>query len=77
MARKLKWQLRMVNWLPLLRWFAVRVLLLLAVMLVPGCGYTTYNIPPAGLQRLVQLPPSARGERVRVYTDGVVPVVTP
>ena len=67
----------MAPWLPLLRWFAVRALLLLATLLAPGCGYSTYNIPPAELQRLTQLPPSLRGEHVRVYTPGVVPAATP
>lgn len=67
----------MMAWSPLLRWFVVRALLLLATLLAPGCGYATYNIPPAELQRLAQLPPSRRGEHVRAYTDGVVPAATP
>ena len=64
-------------WSPLLRWYLVRVLLLLLALLAHGCGYSTYNIPPAELQRLTQLPPSQRGEHVRVYTDGVVPAAAP
>jgi hypothetical protein len=68
----------MTAWSPLLRWFALRLLLLLAtVLLAPGCGYSTYNIPPAELQRLTRLPPSQRGNHVRVYTEGLVPAVTP
>jgi len=61
----------------LLRWFTLRLLLLLATLLAPGCGASTYNIPHVELQRLTQLPPSQRGEHVRVYTPGLVPVATP
>jgi hypothetical protein len=67
----------MTAWLPLLRWFTVRALLLIATMLAPGCGYSTYNIPPTELQRLVQLRPSQRGQHMRAYTDGVVPAAMP
>lgn len=50
---------------------------LLAALLAPGCGYNTYNIPSAELQRLAQLPPSQRGNHIRVYTPGLVPAATP
>ena len=62
---------------PVLRWFVLRALLLLATLLAPGCGYATYNIPPAELQRLSHLPPSQRGNHVRAYTPGLVPAATP
>jgi hypothetical protein len=67
----------MTAWSPALRWFVLRALLLLATLLAPGCGYATYNIPPAELQRLSNLPPSQRGNHVRVYTPGLVPTATP
>jgi hypothetical protein len=67
----------MTAWFPALRWFVLRALLLLATLLASGCGYATYNIPPAELQRLSQLPPSQRGNHVRVYTPGLVPAATP
>jgi hypothetical protein len=67
----------MPAWSTLFRWFTLRLLLLLATLLAPGCGYSTYNIPPAELQRLTQWPPSQRGEHVRVYTPGLVPATTP
>jgi len=67
----------MTAWSPALRWFVLRALLLLATLLAPGCGYATYNIPPAELQRLSNLPPSQRGNHVRVYTPGLVPAATP
>jgi hypothetical protein len=67
----------MIAWSPVFRWSAMRVLLFLATALVPGCGYSTYVVPPAELQRLAQLPPARRGDHVRVYTPGVVPVTTP
>jgi len=52
--------------------FAVRSLLLAAILL-PGCGTSIYTIPPAELQRLTQLPPSQRGDHVRAFTPDVVP----
>jgi hypothetical protein len=67
----------MTVWSPALRWFLWRALLLLATLLAPGCGYATYNIPLAELQRLSHLPPSQRGSYVRVTTPGLVPVATP
>jgi hypothetical protein len=67
----------MSAWSPALRWFMLRALLLLATLLAPGCGYVTYNVPLAELQRLSHLPPSQRGNHVRVYTPGLVPVATP
>jgi hypothetical protein len=62
---------------PPLRWFVVRLILVLAALLAPGCGYNTYSIPPTELQRLTQLPPSQRGNHVRAYTPDLVPVATP
>jgi len=56
----------MTFWSPLSHWFTLRVLLLLAMLLAPGCGYSVYHLPPAELQRLTQLPPSQRGNYVRV-----------
>jgi hypothetical protein len=67
----------MTAWSPALRWFVLRALLLLATLLAPGCGYATYNIPPAELQRLSHLPPSQRGNHVRAFTPGLVPAATP
>jgi hypothetical protein len=67
----------MSGWSVTLRWFLLRALLLLATLLAPGCGYSTYNIPLAELQRLSHLPPSQRGNHVRVYTPGLVPAATP
>jgi len=42
-----------------------------------GCGYSTYVVAPAELQRLAQLPPALRGDHVRVFTPGLVPVAAP
>ena len=67
----------MATWAPLLRWFVVPLILVLAALLAPGCGYNTYSIPPAELQRLTQLPPSQRGNHLRAYTPGLVPAPTP
>jgi hypothetical protein len=77
LALNLKIELGMPSWSILFRWFTLRLLLLLATLLAPGCGYSTYNIPPAELQRLTQLPPSQRGMHVRVFTPGLGPATTP
>jgi hypothetical protein len=76
LAQGLKELSGMTVWSPALRWYLLRALLLLATLLAPGCGYATYNIPLAELQRLSQLPPSQRGNHVRVATPGLVPVAT-
>ena len=67
----------MSAWSPPIRWFVVRLILVLVALLAPGCGYNTYSIPPAELQRLTQLPPAQRGNHVRAYTPGLVPAATP
>jgi hypothetical protein len=41
----------------------------LAASLVCGCSTTTYRISGAELQRLAQLPPAQRGDRVRVTQE--------
>jgi hypothetical protein len=51
----------MSAWAPPIRWFAVRLILVLVALLTPGCGYNAYTIPPAELQRLAQIPPAQRG----------------
>jgi hypothetical protein len=43
--------------------------LVLAASLAAGCGTTSYKIPGSELQRLAQLPPEARGQRVRVIQE--------
>jgi hypothetical protein len=67
----------MSAWTPPIRWFSVRLILVLVALLTPGCGYNAYTIPPAELQRLAQIPPARRGNHVRAYTSGLVPVPTP
>ncbi|MGA7741703.1 MAG: hypothetical protein ABSF35_04365 [Polyangia bacterium] len=44
------------------------------LLALTGCGSSSYTIPPAELQRLTQLPPSQRGDHVRAFTPGVVPM---
>ncbi|HEU4732046.1 MAG TPA: hypothetical protein VFT22_29320 [Kofleriaceae bacterium] len=52
----------------------------LASILVSGCGVNSYRIPPSELARIAQLPPEARGEHVRVIQELVasdVPAAPP
>ena len=73
LAQGLKGEMSMTAQTLLAKRFTVLSMLLLGVMLLPGCGSSSYTIPPAELQRLTQLPPSQRGAMVRAFTPGVVP----